>query len=168
MKQSDNPAAGKPSRRIHVEARAPRVGSEQRAREIAARKRVAALVSGGLHFKIKRHDGQIHGQRGTGSTKLATRLASKSFSPEVTLDLRAQPEVDLGATIASFIRAHHRRGVRQLSIVFNPLPNENPEAAAIELVVAALTTSAAAPLVRAFSTAHPSLGGNTALAVLLI
>ncbi|HKP63126.1 MAG TPA: hypothetical protein VJV78_40595 [Polyangiales bacterium] len=168
MKQSDNPAAGRPSRRIHVEPRAPRVDSEKRAREIEARKRVAALVSGGLHFKIKRHDGQIHGQRGTGSTKLAARLASKNFSSEVTLDLRAQPAVDVGAAIASFVRAHHRRGVRQLSIVFSPLPNENPEEAAIELVVAALITSAAAPLVRAFSSVHPSLGGNTTLAVLLI
>jgi DNA-nicking Smr family endonuclease len=154
--------------------RSPRVerpqpaSAEERTRELAARKRVAALVSGGLHFKIKREDGRIQGQRGASSTKLVTRLTSKGFSPEVTLDLRGQPTVNARDAIAGFVSVHHRRGVQQMSIVFDPPSGEADADSALEMIVAALTLGPAAALVRAFSSARESLGGNTALAVLLI
>jgi DNA-nicking Smr family endonuclease len=162
------PPARRPSRGIHVPQRVPRADPEMRAHELAARKRVAALVSGGLHFKIKRDAGRVRGQRGAGSAKVAGRLAGKSFSPEVTLDLRAQHGLDASELIASFVHAHHRRGVRQLTIVFDTVSDENATHSALEAVVTALTHGRAAALVRAFSSAHANLGGDSAIAVLLI
>ncbi|HKU42573.1 MAG TPA: hypothetical protein VJR89_30655 [Polyangiales bacterium] len=161
-------STGRPSRGTHVQPRAPRGDAEARTRELAARKRVAALLSGGVHFKIKREAGQVLGQRGTSSTKLAAGLAHRRFTPEVTLDLRGQPETDAREAIEGFIRVHHRRGVRQLSIVWDPRPDEAGVDSALEAVLAGLTNSAVAPLVRAFASAHVSLGGNAALGVLLI
>jgi DNA-nicking Smr family endonuclease len=148
--------------------RPQRASAEERTRELAARKRVAALVSGGLHFKIKREGGRIQGQRGASSAKLVARLTSKGFSPEVTLDLRGQPTVNARDAIAGFVSVHHRRGVQQMSIVFDPPSGEADADSALEMIVAALTLGPAAALVRAFSSARESLGGNTALAVLLI
>jgi DNA-nicking Smr family endonuclease len=145
-----------------------RADPEKRALELAARKRVAALLSGGVHFKIREDAGRIHGERGSGSAKLAARVGSKHFSPEVTLDLRARPMADAEEAIASFVRTHHRRGVRQLSIVFDRVPAADQAATALEAVIAALTRGQSAALVRAFSSAHESLGGAATLAVLLI
>lgn len=159
---------GKPPRARPVQPRLPsRADPEERARELAARKRVAGLVSGGLHFKIKREGARIVGQRGAGTPKLAARLASKGFAAEVTLDLRAQPADHAGEAIAAFVRAHHRRGVRQLSISFEPTPGDEPDAM-LDAVVAALTRGPVAELVRGFSSAHASLGGDGVLTVLLI
>lgn len=158
----------KPPRASSAQPRLPGRGApEDRARELAARKRVAGLVSGGLHFKIKREASRIQGQRGAGTAKLAARLASKGFAPEVTLDLRAKPADDAGEAIATFVRAHHRRGVRQLSISFDPTPGEDPDSM-LEAIIAALTRGPVAELVRGFSSAHESLGGDAVLTVLLI
>ncbi|HET8939716.1 MAG TPA: Smr/MutS family protein [Polyangiales bacterium] len=142
--------------------------AEARGVEAAARKRVAGLVAGGLHFKVKREPGRILGQRGAGSSKLAARVAGKGFAPEVTLDLREKPATETSDTISSFLSAQHRRGVKQMSIVFGASPAGDEANAPLEAVVKALTLGASAALVRAFSTAHESRGGNTALAVLLI
>jgi DNA-nicking Smr family endonuclease len=152
-------------------ASAPRsqpVTAEARGAEAAARKRVAGLVAGGLHFKIKREPGRILGQRGAGSSKLAARVAGKGFTPEVTLDLREKPAAEARDAIASFVSSQHRRGVKQLSIVFDPAPEGAEADSAIDGIVKALTLGASSALVRAFSTAHESRGGSTALVVLLI
>jgi DNA-nicking Smr family endonuclease len=163
-------AAPKPKapRSPQDQPRALPASAEERTRELAARKRVAALVSGGLHFKIKRDGGRIQGQRGTGSAKLIARLTSKGFSPEVTLDLRGLPTVNARDAIASFVSVHHRRGVKQMSIAFDLPSGEADADTALDLIVAALTLGPAAALVRAFSSARESLGGNAALTVLLI
>lgn len=142
--------------------------AEARGAEAAARKRVAGLVAGGLHFKVKREPGRIQGQRGAGSSKLAARVAGKGFTPEVTLDLREKPATDARDAIANFVSVQHRRGVKQMAIVFEPAPAGDEAESGLESVVKALTLGASAALVRAFSTAHESRGGNTALAVLLI
>jgi DNA-nicking Smr family endonuclease len=164
-----SPPARKQARGVPLHPRLPsRADPEKRALELAARKRVAALLSGGVHFKIREDAGRIHGERGSGSAKLAARVGSKHFSPEVTLDLRARPAAEAEEAIANFVRMHHRRGVRQLSIVFDPVPGAEGAASALEPIVAALTRGQSAALVRAFSSAHESLGGAATLAVLLI
>lgn len=163
------PPARKRARGVPVHPRLPsRADPESRALELAARKRVAALLSGGVHFKVREDAGRIHGERGPGSAKLAARVGSKHFRPEVTLDLRTRPAADAGEAIASFVRAHHRRGVRQLWIVFDRVPGADDAGSAVDAIVAALTHGQSAALVRAFASAHESLGGAGTLAVLLI
>jgi DNA-nicking Smr family endonuclease len=168
--QVSSPAAPKEKapRKAQAQPRRQRASAEERTRELAARKRVAALVSGGLHFHVKRDGSRIQAQRGAGSAKLMTRLTSKGFSPEVTLDLRGLPTVNARDAIASFVTVHHRRGVQQMSIVFDPPSGEADADSAFEIIVAALTLGPAAALVRAFSSARENLGGTSALVVLLI
>jgi DNA-nicking Smr family endonuclease len=82
--------------------------------------------------------------------------------------LRGQPTADAREAIARFVSVHHRRGVQQLSIAFDPASGEAHGVSALETIVAALTLGPAAALVRAFSSARENLGGNAALLVLLI
>lgn len=141
--------------------------AEARERELAARKRVAALVSGGLHFTIKRQGDRVQAARVNGAAKLLARLSSKTFAPEQTLDLRGRSVSEMDDAVAVFLPVVHRRGVKQVLIPFSgetDEPREQREAGAI----AALTRSSAAPLVRAFSSPHEIHGGTAALAVLLI
>jgi hypothetical protein len=58
--------------------------------------------------------------------------------------------------------------VKQIAIVFDPAPAEAEPDSALDAIVKALTLGASAALVRAFSTAHETRGGNSALTVLLI
>ncbi len=142
--------------------------AEERANEVAARKRVAALVSGGLHFKIKREGNTVQGQRGSGSAKLVALITSKTFTPEVTLDLRGLPNVIPRDAIAAFVNMHHRRGVKRLLIAFDLSSDEAGAQGGLDTMITALTLGPAAALVRAFASARENLGGNAAFAVLLI
>jgi DNA-nicking Smr family endonuclease len=148
--------------------RSQQAAPEDRERELAARKRVAALSSGGLHFKVKREGDRIQGQRGNSSAKALARLTSKSFSPEVTLDLRGQPLANARDAIAGFASVHHRRGVKQMAILFDPAAAEGGAEDALDQLARALTLGPVAPLVRAFSSARESSAANAALVVLLI
>jgi len=141
---------------------------EERANEVAARKRVAALVSGGLHFKIKREGNTVQGQRGSGSAKLVALITSKNFTPEVTLDLRGLPDVVPRDAIAGFVNMHHRRGVKRMLIAFDPSSGEADAKGGLDAIITGLTMGPAAALVRAFASARENLGGNAALTVLLI
>jgi DNA-nicking Smr family endonuclease len=148
---------------------APRPSPEARASEKQARKRVAALVSGGLNFKVKREGNHVQATRGSAPAKLCARLANKTYAPELTLDVRTQAGAAMRDSIASYLRLVHRRGVRQLLITVDDgtAPEEERELR-LQDVITALTQGAAAPLVRAFTTAHENLGGVHGLAVLLI
>ena len=115
--------------------------------------------------RIKREGDQVQGLRTASATKLIARLTSKGFSPEVTLDLRGQPPASFRDAIAGFVSVHHRRGVQQLSILFDRAAGEGDADSVLDAVVAGLTLGAAAPLVRAFASAR---GNDTALSVLLI
>jgi DNA-nicking Smr family endonuclease len=157
------PAGGGASRAVRG------LSPEDREQEKAARKRVAALVSGGIHFKLKREGNHVQATRGSAPAKLCARLASKTYVPELTLDVRTQAGAEVRDSIASFLRLVHRRGVRQLLIsVDDGTAPEQEREQRREDVIAALTQGAAAPLVRAFTTAHENLGGTKGLAVLLI
>lgn len=147
----------------------PEARAEARAAELAARKRVATLTSGGVHFKLKRAGDHVQAARGSTPAKLWARLESKTYVPELTLDLRAQPTPEVTESVAAFLRLIHRRGVRQLVIAIGdgPTPDE-PREQRLETVITALIQGASSPLVRAFTTAHENLGGTSSLAILLI
>jgi DNA-nicking Smr family endonuclease len=140
-----------------------------RAQEAAARKRLAELVSGGVHFRVKREDEFVQAWRSGGSAKLTERLSSKGFSPEITLDLHGQRAAKISDLLSGFVRLHHRRGARHLLIIVGKgLHSEDGVGVLLHAVVEALTQGLAAPLVKAFATAHASHGGSGALAVTLI
>jgi DNA-nicking Smr family endonuclease len=162
LARKSTPAAALPpvARRQVVEA--------DRADEAVARARLAALVAGGVRFKIVDEDEFVQAWRVDASAKLVLRLAGQAFTPEATLDLHGQRAAKVSDLVASFVRAHHRLGVRQLLIIAGKgLHSENGIGVLREAAVDALTKGFAAPLVLAFATAHANRGGSGALAVLL-
>lgn len=142
--------------------------SRDRADELAARTRLAALVSEGVRFKIRREDDYVEGLRADTSPKLLSRLQGKGFAPEATLDLHGLRVNQVGPALEKFARSQQRRGARNvLLIVGKGLHSEDGMSALAPAAIEALTQGLAAPWVIAFSTAHAVHGGAGALAVLL-
>ena len=142
--------------------------AQGRAEELAARTRLAALVSEGVRFKIRREDECVEALRADSSPKLLARIQSKGFTPEATLDLHGLREHQVEPAIERFIRNHQRRGARHiLLIVGKGLHSEEGVSVLAPAAISALSQGLAAPWVIAFSTAHAVHGGTGALAVLL-
>jgi DNA-nicking Smr family endonuclease len=145
-----------------------RASEADRAEEAAARARLAALVAGGVRFKVIREDDYVFGYRTDASPKLLARLSGKGFAPDATLDLHGQRAAQVRDVVASFARAHHRKGARQLLMIAGKgLHSADGVGVLRDALVDALTQGAAAPIVIAFATAHASQGGTGAIAVLL-
>lgn len=163
------PLPRKGARHVEIKVNPLRMSEADRAEEVAARKRLAALVSGGVHFKIRREDEFVEGWRSEGSSKLVMRLSSKGFVPEATLDLHGERVARVTDVVASFVRMHHRRGARHLLIIVGKgLHSEDGVGVLLPALIDALIQGLAAPLVRAFASAHAVHGGTGAVAVLLI
>ncbi|MET0390860.1 MAG: Smr/MutS family protein [Polyangiales bacterium] len=164
------PLAQKPTRQIVSRPHVPsRRTDEERADEQAARKRLAELVSGGVHFKVQREDAFVRAFRSNAASKTVDKLTGQGFSPEATLDLHGERTARLSDTVSAFVRQHHRRGARHLLIIVGKgLHSEDGTGVLLSALIEALTHGLCAPLVRGFATAHQRLGGTGAVAVLLI
>jgi DNA-nicking Smr family endonuclease len=142
--------------------------AEDRAEELAARSRLAALVSDGVRFKIRREDEWVEALRADTSPKLLARIQGKGFTPEATLDLHGMRVHQVATAVERFVRSHQRRGARHvLLIVGKGLHSEAGVSLLAPAAITALTQGLAAPWVVAFSSAHAVHGGVGALAVLL-
>lgn len=163
------PLGRKSARHVNIRPNPLRMTEAERAEEAAARKRLAALVSGGVHFKVRREDEFVEAWRSEGSNKLVMRLSSKGFLPEATLDLHGERVARVSDVVANFVRMHHRRGARHLLIIVGKgLHSEDGVGVLLPALIDALVQGLAAPLVRAFASAHAVHGGTGAVAVLLI
>ena len=163
------PLAPKPSRKVVPPTPRKAISEQDRADEIAARKRLAALVSGGVHFKVRREDEFVQAYRSEASSKVVAKLSGKGFSPEASLDLHGERAGKVSDVVAAFVRTHHRRGARHvLIIVGKGLHSEDGTSVLLPALIDALTQGLCAPLVRGFATAHSTLGGAGAVAVLLV
>lgn len=146
-----------------------RRSEEERVAEAAARKRLAQLVSGGVHFKVQRDDDHVRAFRNDSARKLVDRLGGQGFQSEASLDLHGERTARISDLVSAFVRGHHRRGARHLLIIVGKgLHSEDGQGVLLGSVIEALTQGLAAPLVRGFATAHQRLGGTGAVAVLLI
>ncbi|HKP57612.1 MAG TPA: Smr/MutS family protein [Polyangiales bacterium] len=142
--------------------------AQDRAEELSARSRLAALVSEGVRFKIRREDDYVEGVRADTSAKLLDRIRGKGFTPEASLDLHGLRVNQVGPAIERFVRSHQRRGARHvLLIVGKGLHSEAGVSMLGPAAIDALSSGLAAPWVIAFASAHTQHGGNGALAVLL-
>lgn len=163
------PLARKSARLVTPRVVPGRMTESERAEELAARKRLAELVSGGVHFKIRREDEYVTAYRSEGSRKLVDRLGGQGFAAEATLDLHGERTARVSELVSSFVRSHHRRGARHLLIIVGKgLHSEDGTGVLLPAVIDALTQSLCAPLVRGFATAHQRHGGTGAIAVLLV
>jgi DNA-nicking Smr family endonuclease len=166
------PARAKPIAEREIGTRDPKraaaAHAQSRSDELAARSRLAALVSEGVRFKIRREDECVEALRVDTSPKLLARIQAKGFTPEASLDLHGLRVHQVEAAIERFVRTHQRRGARHvLLIVGKGLHSEEGVSVLAPAAIAALSQGLAAPWVIAFSTAHAVHGGTGALAVLL-
>lgn len=163
------PLGHKSARKVVVTPERQRVAKLDREEEAAARKRLAALVSGGIHFKVKVEDGYVLGQRSEVQPKITQKLSGKSFAPDATLDLHGEITARVSDVVSTFVRTHHRRGAKQMLIIVGKgLHSEDGQGVLLDALIDALTNGGAAPLVRCFATAHANLGGTGAVAVMLV
>jgi len=163
------PLEHKRARKVVVSPERQRITKIDREEEAAARQRLAALVAGGIHFKVKEEDGFVEGQRSDVQPKIAQKLGGKSFAPDATLDLHGEVTARVSDVVATFVRSHHRRGAKQMLIIVGKgLHSEDGQGVLLHALIDALTKGGAAPLVRCFASAHANLGGSGAVAVLLI
>lgn len=163
------PLEHKRARKVVVSPERQKVSKIDREEEAAARKRLAALVSGGIHFKVKTEDGYVLGYRSEVQPKVAQKLSGKSFAVDATLDLHGEVTARVSDVVATFVRSHHRRGAKQLLIIVGKgLHSEDGQGVLLDALIDALTHGGAAPLVRCFASAHANLGGSGAVAVMLV
>lgn len=134
-----------------------------------ARARLAALVAGGVRFEVEREDDRVMGRRAGTPRARARELSGPGVAPEATLDLHGARADAAERELVRFVRREHRRGRRRLCIVHGKgLHSEGGVGVLADRVVHALTEGGAAPVVLAFATAHPELGGAGALIVQLV
>jgi DNA-nicking Smr family endonuclease len=132
----------------------------------AARAQLAALVSGGLHFEIRREDDWQAGLRKDAPRGTLESLASATPGGDAALDLHGARAADVEARVAKFVSQLHRRGVRRLRIVHGKGLHSDAGGPVLgDAVIDALTKGAAAARVLAFVTAPESQGGAGALLV---
>jgi DNA-nicking Smr family endonuclease len=134
-----------------------------------ARERLGALVAGDVKFELQaERDGYVQALRQGTNRKLLSAVQSKSFAPDATLDLHGFRAAEAASRVHDFVRHEHKRGARRLLLIVGKGSHSEDGASVLGPVVReALIRSGAAPLISAFASAHESLGGRGALAVLL-
>jgi DNA-nicking Smr family endonuclease len=99
--------------------------------------------------------------------KTVRLLTGGEFAPERSLDLHGRTRLETSRLVRQFVRDAHRAGRRTLAIVHGRGTHSAIGGVLREAVIEALTKGGAAPLVHAFATAPPRLGGEGALLVRL-
>jgi len=136
--------------------------------DVAARARLAALVGGGVRFDVRWDDGFVQALRAGGASSALSRAGSARFEPEASLDLHGRQRAEAQRVLGEFVRAEHRRGARRLLIIVGKGQHSADGVGVLgTAAVETLTAGVAAPLVAAVASAHPTLGGKGALAVVL-
>jgi DNA-nicking Smr family endonuclease len=134
----------------------------------AARARLSALVGGGVRFELRWDDGFVQALRAGGSSGALARAGSARFEPEASLDLHGRQRAEAQRVLGEFVRTEHRRGARRLLVIVGQGQHSADGVGVLgSAAVETLTAGVAAPLVLAVASAHPSLGGKGALAVVL-
>ena len=134
-----------------------------------ARERLAALVGGGVRFEVRWDDGFVQATRAGGAASQLSRAQSARFEPEAQLDLHGKRQTDAQRMLGEFVRGEHRRGARRLLVIVGKGEHSDDGVGVLgRAAVEVLTAGVAAPLVAALASAHPTLGGKGALAVVLL
>lgn len=134
-----------------------------------ARERLAALVSGGLRFDVRRDDdGRVDGLRVGADPGALKSLGAGSLRAEAEIDLHGLTAEQASASVTSFVRAQQRRGNRLVRIVHGKGLHSGSGAPVLrDAVLRCLCEGAAAPFVLAFASCGPRQGGLGALLVRL-
>jgi DNA-nicking Smr family endonuclease len=148
---------------------AKQVGPEVREADREARARLAALVSGGLRFEVRREDEWTAGLREDAPRGTLEALAGAKVMPEGRVDLHGKRAADVDQVLTRFVREKHRAGMRRLLVVHGKGLHSDAGGPVLgDAVIESLTRGGPASLVIAFVTAPPGLGGSGALVLELV
>ncbi len=133
------------------------------------RDRLGALVAGGVRFDVRWEDERVLGRRVGVPASVEAELGRRGIAPEATLDLHGETGDDAERAVVRFVRRQHRRGARRLCLIHGKGTHSEGGLGVLQgRVVHALTEGGAAPVVEAFASACPELGGSGALVVQLV
>jgi DNA-nicking Smr family endonuclease len=136
--------------------------------ERAARDRLAALVAGGVRFKLQRDGDEVTGLGSGADERVLVRLGGSGFTPEATLDLHGLRVAEVGPALERFVRNAQRAGRRYVLLIHGKGHHSSDGVGVLgDAVIEALVGGGAAPVVVAFATPHAKHGGSGALAVAL-
>ncbi len=155
-----------PTRRIGAATKeAAPISAAERDRDAVARRRLGALVAGGVRFDVSRDaEGAVEGVRRGDKRAALDRLYAAT--PERTLDLHGARASDVEARVTRWVREQARAGVRRVRIVHGKgLHSAGGVGVLGDEVVRVLVEGAAAPVTIAFVTAPDAQGGTGALLV---
>jgi DNA-nicking Smr family endonuclease len=165
VKPLDGGKARVTARTPRVATRTPELAPFAGDAEAEARQRLEQLVASGVSFKIERERDFVSGVRKDADARVLRELRRRA-SAHATLDLHGLTQPEARAAVTAFVRSSGKRGLGLLCIVHGKGNHSEGGLGVLrDVVVAALTETAAAPLVRAFVTAPEVLGGSGALLV---
>lgn len=143
------------------------VANERQSNEAGARKKLGELLGGGYEFDIAvDEDDVLEALRRDAPIEALGALRKPNPRVDGTLDLHGLREVEVEDRLARWVREQHRKGARRLLIIHGKgLRSPHGVAVLRDCVRLTLSASIATPLVHAFASAPPSLGGTGATLV---
>ncbi len=143
------------------------VVNERQANEAGARKKLGELLGGGYEFDIAvDEDDVLEALRRDAPIEALSALRKPNPRVDGTLDLHGLREAEVEDRLARWVREQHRKGARRLLIIHGKgLRSPHGVAVLRDCVRLTLSASIATPLVHAFASAPPSLGGTGATLV---
>jgi len=143
------------------------VANERQSNEAGARKKLGELLGGGYEFDIAVDaDDVLEALRRDAPIEALNALRMPNPRVDGTLDLHGLREADVEDRLARWVREQHRKGARRLLIIHGKgLRSPHGVAVLRDCVRLTLSASIATPLVHAFASAPPSLGGTGATLV---
>jgi len=142
---------------------------ETREADRVARERLAALVSGGVHFEIRREEDWVAGIRRDAPRGVLERLADAEPASGASIDLHGARAADVDGALAKFLRLAHKRGVHRVRVVHGKGLHSDAGGPVLgDAVLDAITKGIAAAHVLAFVTAPSDRGGSGALLIELV
>lgn len=156
----------KPRRAVPVKTSAANVPSRAEV-DAPARKQLGELVAGAHQFDVAiEDDGFVEGLRRDAPVEALGALRRAEPRVDQTLDLHGLREAIVEERLARWIREAHKKGARRLLVIHGKgLHSADGVAVLRDAVLRVLEASIATPLVLAFSSAPPAMGGTGATLV---
>jgi DNA-nicking Smr family endonuclease len=156
----------RPQRAVPIKT-APAVRVPRESLDAPARRKLGELLAGAHRFDVAvEEDGFVEGLRTDAPIEALGALRVKDPRVDATLDLHGLREADVEDRCARWIREQHRKGARRVLVVHGK-GLHSPDGIAVlrQAVHRVLEASIATPLVLAFASAPPALGGTGATLV---
>jgi DNA-nicking Smr family endonuclease len=130
-----------------------------------ARARLDALVAQDVSFRIERERDWVRGARIDAHARVVRELGRRTRASE-TLDLHGMTQREAREAVLAFIRGCHKRGLTVICVIHGKGQHSDDGLGVLrDVVIDALTNSAIATLVFAFTSAPEALGGSGALLI---